>query len=171
MVNTGLSAVIGSWKTSAISAPRTFCIARSSSVIRSRPLNRIRPPAIRPGRWTRRRIDSAVTDFPLPDSPTRQSVSPLSTWKLTSMTAGAVHAGRSNTVLRRSTARRLEVGGWRIEVGGWRLGEGTDPEPDGVRAESPVVEVAPGTSFIAYCLRELPEPPRPVNLQPPIPNL
>src|SRR5262245_20701837 len=163
IVNTGLSAVIGSWKTSAISAPRTFCIARSSSVIRSRPLNRIRPPAIRPGRWTRRRIDSAVTDFTLPDSPTRQSVSPASTWKLTSMTAGAVPLARSNTVLRRSTARRLEVGGWRLGDGGWRLGEdteGTDPEPDGVRAESPVVEVAPGTSFIAYCLGEPPEPPR-----------
>ena len=40
IVNTGLSAVIGSWKTRAISAPRTLCIARSSSDSRSRPLNR-----------------------------------------------------------------------------------------------------------------------------------
>ena len=43
IVKTGLSAVIGSWKTSAISAPRIFCISRSSSVRRSRPLNRIAP--------------------------------------------------------------------------------------------------------------------------------
>ena len=89
MVKTGFRAVIGSWNTSAISAPRTFCISRSSSVRRSRPLNTIVPPAIRPGRCTRRRIDSAVTDLPLPDSPTRHSVSPAATWKLTSMTAGA----------------------------------------------------------------------------------
>ena len=43
IVNTGLSAVIGSWKMSAISAPRTCCISRSASGSRSRPLNRSRP--------------------------------------------------------------------------------------------------------------------------------
>src|SRR5262249_38165541 len=103
IVSTGFSAVIGSWNTSAMPAPRTFCISRSPSVSRSRPLNTIRPPAIRPGGCTRRRIDSAVTDFPLPYSPTRQSVSPASTWKLTSETAAAGPAGRSNTVVRCST--------------------------------------------------------------------
>ena len=69
-------------------------------------MNTILPPAIRPGRCTRRRIESAVTDLPLPDSPTRHSVSPASTWKLTSMTAGATPAARSNTVVRCSTESR-----------------------------------------------------------------
>src|SRR3954462_3789752 len=103
IVNTGLSAVIGSWNTSPIPAPRTFCIARSSSVSRSRPLNSTFPPAMRPGRCTSRMIENAVTDLPLPDSPTRHRVSPASTWKLTSLTAGAGPAGRSNTVVRGST--------------------------------------------------------------------
>src|SRR3954451_267286 len=103
MVNTGFSAVIGSWKTSATSAPRTRWISRSLSVRRSRPLKITRPLAIRPGRCTSRRMDSAVTDLPLPDSPTRPSVSPASTWKLTSITAGAGPPGRSKTVVRRST--------------------------------------------------------------------
>src|SRR4051812_2724003 len=116
MVKTGFSAVIGSWNTSAIPAPRIFCISRSPSVIRSRSLNTMRPPAIRPGRCTRRRIDSAVTDLPLPDSPTRQSVSPSLTWKLTSMTAGAAPPGRSNTVFSRSTlSSGAEVRASRVE--------------------------------------------------------
>ena len=76
IVKTGLSAVIGSWKISAISAPRTARISRSGSVSRSRPLKRMLPPAMRPGGWTSRMIDSAVTDLPLPDSPTSPSVSP-----------------------------------------------------------------------------------------------
>src|SRR4051812_32248071 len=103
IVNTGLSAVIGSWNTRPIPAPRTFCIARSSSVSRSCPLNNTLPPAMRPGRCTSRMIENAVTDLPLPDSPTRHRVSPASTWKLTSFTAGAGPAGRSNTVVRCST--------------------------------------------------------------------
>src|SRR6185503_18267567 len=82
------------------------CISRSPSAIRSRPLKTMRPPAIRPGRCTSRSSESAVTDLPLPDSPTRQSVSPSLTWKLTSITAGATPDGRSKTVLRRSTVRR-----------------------------------------------------------------
>ena len=57
-------------------APRTSRISRSSQPSRSRPLKRIGPPLIRPGGCTSRRIDSAVTDLPLPDSPTMPSVSP-----------------------------------------------------------------------------------------------
>ena len=60
----------------------------SDSVSSSRPLNVCVPPAMRPGGCTSRMIDSAVTDFPLPDSPTRPSVSPSPTSKLTSSTAG-----------------------------------------------------------------------------------
>ena len=70
-MKTGLSAVIGSWKTSPIWAPRTSRIWRSPSVSRSLLLNTMRPDAMRPGGWTSRRMENAVTDLPLPDSPTR----------------------------------------------------------------------------------------------------
>src|SRR5262245_24062279 len=111
IVKTGFNAVIGSWNTSAMPAPRTFCISCSCSGSRSRPLKRIRPPAIRPGGGTSRRIDIAVIDLPLPDSPTRQSVSPAFTWKLISDTATAAFPpGRSNTVDRCSTLRRTSAG-------------------------------------------------------------
>ena len=70
-VKTGFSAVIGSWNTIAMRLPRTRCISRSSSARRSRPSNRITLPAsMRPGGRTRRRIESAVTLLPQPDSPT-----------------------------------------------------------------------------------------------------
>ena len=55
---------------------------------KSRPSKMMRPSATRPGGCTSRMIDSAVTDLPLPDSPTRHSVSPAYTSKLTSITAG-----------------------------------------------------------------------------------
>src|SRR5712691_2468373 len=118
MRNTGLSAVIGSWKISEISAPRTDCISRSPSVRRSRPLKRTRPPAIRPGGCTSRMIDKAVTDLPLPDSPTSPSVSPAPISKLTSSTAATGPRVVSKTVVRRSTDRR----GSRFTVHGSRFG-------------------------------------------------
>src|SRR5687767_5832468 len=68
-------------------APLTSRISRSDSARRSRPSNRTRPPVMRPGGCSRRRIEKAVTDFPLPDSPTRPSVSPGAIWKLTPSTA------------------------------------------------------------------------------------
>src|SRR6476620_4906050 len=52
-------------------------------------------------------IDMAVTDLPLPDSPTRPRVSPGRISKLTSSTAAIDPPGRSNTVVRWSTASRL----------------------------------------------------------------
>ena len=52
-------------------------ISRSESASRSRPWKRIAPPTIRPGGdGTSRRIDSAVTLLPQPDSPTSPSGSP-----------------------------------------------------------------------------------------------
>ena len=86
----------------------------------SRPLNRMLPPAMRPGGCTSRMIDSAVTDLPLPDSPTSPSVSPARISKLTSSTAGAGPPGRSKTVVRcrrnsessasdRQTTRQLSI--------------------------------------------------------------
>ena len=48
----------------------------------------MRPPTMRPGGWaTSRRIDSAVTLLPLPDSPTTASVSPALTSNDTPSTA------------------------------------------------------------------------------------
>src|SRR3954464_9785913 len=48
-------------------------------------------------------IDSAVSDLPLPDSPTRHKVSPASIWKLTSITAGMNRPFISKPVVRCST--------------------------------------------------------------------
>ena len=56
---------------------------------------------------TRRRIDSAVTVLPLPDSPTSPSVSPLPMTKLTPSTAIPTRPLRSKTVVRLSTCRRM----------------------------------------------------------------
>ena len=75
-VKTGLSEVIGSWKTIEICPPRTWRISRFERPRRFRPRSRTSPDSIRPGRSTSRRMESAVTDFPQPDSPTRPSVSP-----------------------------------------------------------------------------------------------
>src|SRR6187397_1389367 len=68
----------------------------------------ILPFAIRPGGATSRMMDIAVTDLPLPDSPTRPSVSPRAMWKLMLSTAMASAAAaprrpRRNTVVRPET--------------------------------------------------------------------
>jgi hypothetical protein len=73
-----VSSVIGSWNTSPISAPRTFCISRLvRAVSRSRPLNMILPTGDRPRPLhqphDRERRQPTCR---MPDSPTRQSVSP-----------------------------------------------------------------------------------------------
>ena len=76
MVNTGSSAVIGSWKIIAMRLPRMRRISDSGNLSRSFPRKRMRPPAIDPGGLgIRRRIESAVTDLPQPDSPTRPNTS------------------------------------------------------------------------------------------------
>ena len=61
---------------------------------------------MRPGGCTSRMIDSAVTDLPLPDSPTRPSVSPARISKLTSSTAG--DRRRTASVERPSSDARRE---------------------------------------------------------------
>src|SRR5260221_70656 len=68
---------MGSWKIIEISFPRMARISASESDSRSRPRKRMLPPTTRPGgEATSRRMLSAVTLFPLPDSPTTASVSP-----------------------------------------------------------------------------------------------
>src|SRR3954454_13641932 len=91
---TGLSDVIGSWKTMAMSLPRTVRISLSGRSARLRPLNRISPAVIFPGVATSRMIDIAVTLLPHPDSPTSASASPRRTLKETLSTAWIHPLGR-----------------------------------------------------------------------------
>jgi hypothetical protein len=65
--------------------------AASERVVRSRPSKRTSPSTTSPGGdRIKRVIDSPVTVLPLPDSPTRQTVSPRATSKLTPSTARTV---------------------------------------------------------------------------------
>jgi hypothetical protein len=76
IVNSGFSAVSGSWKIIDSALPRLSSISRSESATRSTPSRTTFPPTIFPGgSGTSRMIDSAVMDFPQPDSPTMPSVS------------------------------------------------------------------------------------------------
>src|SRR5262249_8788780 len=69
------------------------------------PRKRILPPTIRPGgSATSRRIDSEVTLFPLPDSPTTASVSPSRTSNETPSTARTTPSSVKKCV-RRSSRR------------------------------------------------------------------
>ena len=63
---------------------------------------------MRPGGCTSRMIESAVTDLPLPDSPTSASVSPSRTLKLTSSTAMTVRLPLEKPVVRFSTSKRAQ---------------------------------------------------------------
>jgi hypothetical protein len=88
IVRVGFSDVIGSWKIIAIRRPRTSSICRSESFVTSVPSKMIEPDTIRAGGFgSRPMIESAVTDFPHPDSPTMPSVRPRSTEKETPSTA------------------------------------------------------------------------------------
>ena len=94
MVNVGLSDVIGSWKTIAISLPRTrSSTAAEPSPTSDSPFQRTSPAVILPGRSISPIAACAVTLLPEPDSPTMPSVSPRPTWKLTSRTACTRRAG------------------------------------------------------------------------------
>src|SRR5580693_3867179 len=70
-----------------ISLPRIRRMSWSESVLISRPLSLMLPPAIDPPVGSRFMIDSAVMVLPQPDSPTIPSVSPGSTWIDTPSTA------------------------------------------------------------------------------------
>ncbi len=88
IVSTGLSEVIGSWKIIEIWLPRIARISASVSSSRFLPSNIRRPETILPGgEAISRRIESAVTLLPQPDSPTTASVSPGWTRKETPSTA------------------------------------------------------------------------------------
>ena len=75
-VNTGFSEVIGSWKITEISLPRICRIASSAPSAGSRPSKStsLSGEMIACSRGSRRMIDIAETDLPLPDSPTSATV-------------------------------------------------------------------------------------------------
>jgi hypothetical protein len=73
---TGLSAVIGSWKTIPIDAPRISFMSEPSSLSRSFPSRTTLPPVAVALRGRRPRIAFSVMLLPLPDSPTRPIACP-----------------------------------------------------------------------------------------------
>ena len=78
MVNTGLSDVIGSWNTIAMSLPRTFRICADESLRRSCPSKTTSPSTILPGgSGISPMIESALTLLPQPLSPTMPTISTL----------------------------------------------------------------------------------------------
>ena len=107
-VSTGLRLVIGSWKIMEMRWPRRPFIASSPSVVSSSPSNLIEPAAMRPvSGGIRRRIESAVTDLPQPDSPTMPSVSPRARSNDTPSTARTTPSRVLNWVWRSRTSRML----------------------------------------------------------------
>ena len=72
-VNTGLSELIGSWNTQAISRPRSACNCAIEAASMSRPWKVIAPERSALS-GSRLRIDIAVTLLPEPDSPTSATV-------------------------------------------------------------------------------------------------
>ena len=87
---TGFKLVAGSWKISEIPAPRTAFISRSVRVNKSRPPHKTLPSCTETPSGKRRINESAVKDFPHPDSPTRAYVSLGRTTKETSRTSGVL---------------------------------------------------------------------------------
>src|SRR5258706_1737718 len=106
MVKAGLSEVIGSWKIIEMRLPRTARIAALGRRRRFAPSKRI-SPATRPGGLaTSPMIESAVTLLPHPDSPTRPSVRPAWSARLTPSTALKVPASVAKEVVRPRISRR-----------------------------------------------------------------
>ncbi len=105
-VSTGLRLVIGSWKIIEMRWPRRRFIASSLSAVSSSPSKRIEPEAMRPvSVGIRRRMESAVTDLPQPDSPTMPRVSPRASSNDTPSTARTTPSSVLNCVCRSRTWR------------------------------------------------------------------
>ncbi len=112
----GFSAVMGSWKIIAILRPRIDCSLRSFIVNKSSPPKTARPPSMRPGGLGTKPITAKlVTLLPLPDSPTRPTVSPGATSNETPRTARTLPSSVLKLTCRSST---LRIGvGMRISLG------------------------------------------------------
>ena len=123
IVWSGLSDVIGSWKIIAIRLPRTRRSVASSAPRSSWPWNRMLPEGWRAGGYGRSwRMDSAVTDFPDPLSPTSPTVSPLAMSSETPRTARTSPPGVSNETDRSRIARRGAAAITRSSAGRTRRG-------------------------------------------------
>src|SRR5665213_1886162 len=176
-VITGLSEVIGSWNTIAISSPRIARIvaadARTRSMagaslrvkptaeasLRVRPMaeaslrvKRIVPAVMRPPPCsTRRMIERAVTDLPDPDSPTTATVSPRAIEKPKSRTATTRRSALANSTVRPSTTRIGVVEAWTCGAGSMRSGirsTSADVNPRTTRLPaSPAGEVSARAGF------------------------
>ncbi len=101
---TGLSVIIGSWKIIAMRLPRSARIRSGGAPTSSSPLNRMLPPATRPGGSIRPMIENPVTDLPDPDSPTSPSTWPRPRSNDTSATAGSTPSRVANSVRRLRTS-------------------------------------------------------------------
>src|SRR5690242_7825475 len=102
---TGLSDVIGSWKTIASCAPQRPRSSSSVAVTRSWPSNMAEPDRSTFFFGSRPMMLRDSTVLPEPDSPTTPSVRPRSSEKLTPSTARASPRGVLNAVLRSTTSR------------------------------------------------------------------
>ena len=101
-VCTGFSAVRGSWKMMAISAPRMWRMVSSLQPRRSRPFQKMPSASIRASGSSPRML-MAVTDLPEPDSPTTAKTSPRWTSKDTPSTARTSPSSVGNVVCRSRT--------------------------------------------------------------------
>src|SRR5919197_734419 len=108
IVSTGFSEVIGSWKIIDTFLPRMERTSSSSIFSTSCPSKTTAPSTIFPGGFGMSRIsDSAVTDFPHPDSPTMPSVSPAASSNETPSTAWTTPSRVKNCVVSSRTSRRF----------------------------------------------------------------
>jgi len=148
MLCTGLNEDIGSWKISAISAPRIDRIssllgasfARSTARSPAPPSavgrrNQISPSTMRPGRSTIRRIDRAVTLLPHPLSPTIPSVARTFISRFTPSTAFTVPSSWAKYVCKFLTDRRGSPAIWvrRVAQAVAQEVEGHDRDDHGYR--------------------------------------
>ena len=107
-VNTGFSAVIGSWKIMAMSLPRIFRKSFGSAPINSLP-SKVTLPVTTADLGSSPMMASEVTDFPEPDSPTTASTSPGRTSKLVPRTAVTSPSSPRKVTDRSLTARTGSV--------------------------------------------------------------
>ncbi len=105
----GSSEPLASWGTRAMARPRSDCMARSSRSNRSTPPS-VAFPEMSTASLYSRSTDRALTDLPLPDSPSSTSVLPASTVKLMPRTASTALRLDRNVTARSSTRRVPSVG-------------------------------------------------------------
>src|ERR1700716_2011036 len=104
-VMTGLSAVIGSWKIIDMRVQRSSLSRVSPAARMFSPSSRISPSVGFSALASRPMTVKAITDLPEPDSPTRQTISPGLTVKLTFSTAKSRSPPLGKATLRSRTSR------------------------------------------------------------------